>query len=139
MIRVINLNTERVPGVVPLGAVYVGRVMHRKKLRGSALGNPHKPDARQGVTRDMCISAFAADLDAAITRVGGHRAGTILAKPTARQERMVAELDRLTLRYLEEDELVLACWCHPQACHANVIATHIENRVSAIRMRMGVK
>lgn len=134
MIKIINLS-DFWPGEAPREAIYVGRAMPRQRLRGSPLGNPHKIDPKQGVTRDICIQAFAADLAAAIARVEEYRAGG-KRRPTLRQERAVAELDRLTLLYLlDRREMTLACWCHPQSCHANTIATHIEDAAHEITVR----
>lgn len=37
-----------------------------------------------------------------------------------------AELERLVRKYKADGELVLVCWCHPEACHGDVLKEVIE-------------
>jgi len=128
MIQIINLSDTELGD-----AVYVGRPMPRKRMRGSPLANRHKIDAKNGITRDMCIGRFLGDLTDARMACWEFSRGERRRRPTLYQERLSAEIDHLTLLYLETGHLTLACWCHPQSCHANVIASVIERTASNIR------
>lgn len=46
-----------------------------------------------------------------------------------------AELNRLFRLALRQDELVLLCWCFPQACHSDVIARILLEKYAEIQER----
>ena len=89
------------------GMVYVGR--RARGLPESPLANPFKigPDG----TREEVIAKYRAWLEGAIQRAD------IPA---------IAELERLYEIARDTGRLTLACWCHPQPCHADVIAAAIK-------------
>jgi hypothetical protein len=84
------------------GGEYVGRP--------SVLGNPFAI-GRDG-TRDEVVAKYRRWLWA---ECGKH--GEVLA-----------ELDRLAEKFINQRGLTLVCWCAPKACHADVIASAIEWR-----------
>lgn len=135
MIKIINLSDA--DPLEAAGAEYVGRAMPRQRRRGSPLGNPHKIDAKAGITRDMCIQRYQQDIADAIQAESEYRCRMRNKPPTVKQARIVAELNRLALSYLRTGRLTLACWCHPQSCHANVVATIIEQTAAAISRAVG--
>lgn len=94
----------------PKPYVYVGREMGRNRP-ASPLGNPYR-------TGDDKIGRFKRDLFTAITAVRKQ-----LGDDT--QRAMVAELLRIQTEYAESGVLNLACWCAPEACHADVIASAV--------------
>ena len=78
-------------------AVYVGRVSPRRGLAGSAFGNPFA-EGRHG-TRAEVIEKYRE---------------WIFTRPE-----LLARLHELRGR-------VLACWCSPEACHADVLAELVD-------------
>jgi|GEM_PF-687854 len=96
----------------PAGYVYVGRRMS-DALPGSPLGNPFTA----GAVADP-IGRFRELLNGAIRDV---RAG----QGSYHQQQMVDELRRLLAIYRDTGRLVLACWCAPEPCHADVIAAAV--------------
>jgi hypothetical protein len=88
--KVINMRGRR--GVVPSGAIYVGRAQPRVGLRASKWANPFRI-GRDGTRPDV---------------IGKYRAW-LLAQPE-----LMAALAELRCRDL-------ACWCAPEPCHADVL------------------
>ena len=41
---------------------------------------------------------------------------------------VLAEIDRLAEKFIDQRGLTLVCWCAPKACHADVIAAAVEWR-----------
>lgn len=104
MIKVINVRRG-----FPLGAVYVGR--QTPQFKGSVLANPfklHKEEERAKV-----LAQYEAWLDQR------------LLAPESRES---IELDRLAALAASGD-LVLACWCKPSICHADIIKLRIEEKL----------
>jgi hypothetical protein len=100
----------------PKPYVYVGRAM--KGIPASPLGNPFYPNAEGDAIerfRGWLRDAYRAEL---------------AGRATLEQGRAVAELQRLAQVYREEGRLTLACWCSPDPCHADVIATAIMGLVT---------
>ena len=92
-----------VRGIVPAGAVYVGRpVARHPHLNPTHWGNPYR--MRSEADRDRVCDLYAALFDVADPELGDVAA--------ALRERAVAELAGRAL----------ACWCRPgQRCHADVL------------------
>jgi hypothetical protein len=88
--KVINMHGRR--GVVPCGAIHVGRAQPRVGVRASKWANPFTI-GRDGTRADV-IAKFRAWL---------------LAQPE-----LMAALPELRGRDL-------ACWCAPEPCHADVL------------------
>jgi hypothetical protein len=97
MPELLNMRGRR--GVIPPGAVYVGRAMPRIGLRASKWANPFKI-GRDG-TREEVIAKF-------------HE--WLLRQPT-----LMAALPELR----GPD---LACWCAPLPCHGDVLLALANNR-----------
>jgi hypothetical protein len=104
MITIINVRRGLQPG-----AVYVGR--RTPQFPGSPLGNPFRLE--YDIDRDVVIAQYARWLDQR------------LQAPESLQSQ---ELDRL-VELARAGDLVLACWCAPKACHADVIKARIEARL----------
>jgi len=85
---------------LPDGAVYVGRASRR--YVGSPLGNPYH------------IAEYTAWLD------------KYLDVPT---HSACKEFNRL-LDLARQGDLVLACWCSPKSCHADVLKARLEARLA---------
>lgn len=79
------------------GAVYIGRAMPRQGLKASPLANPYHI-GKDG-TREEVIAKYRAWL---------------LAQPD-----LLARLPELRGK-------ALACWCHPERCHGDVLITLLE-------------
>lgn len=107
MISVMNVSDNR---QLPPTAVYVGRPAPRRGLAGSLLANPYRVQGAQ--TRDDAIRLYAEWLDRQLVRDGAAR----------------REFDRL-VELARAGDLILACWCHPEACHADVLKTRIEQMI----------
>ncbi|TXH50677.1 MAG: DUF4326 domain-containing protein [Desulfurellales bacterium] len=106
MIEVVNLKRVQLPSRVDEAVVvYVGRRMPGRS--GSPLANPFK--LQPGQTRGHCLQQYREWLDAQLTR------------DTAAKR----ELSRLA-GIAREESLLLACWCAPALCHADVIKERIE-------------
>jgi Domain of unknown function (DUF4326) len=93
---VVNMRGRR--GVVPQGAVYVGRSTPAARTRGSAL--PQSPfanpfSAKRLGSHDAAVEAYAAYLDERPELIG-------------RAKRELRGKD-------------LACWCAPEPCHADLL------------------
>lgn len=115
--RAINGYTD---GWTHPGTAYIGRPNRALKLAGSALGNPFKigPDGN----RAAVVAKYRAWLAG---RVAEARAG----RPNAQY----AELQRLAglvVRAGEGEELRLACYCKPQACHGDVVREWVVRMVA---------
>jgi hypothetical protein len=106
MITVANVRTHA-PDARP--AIYVGRATRGRK--GSPLGNPFKI-GKDG-TRDEVIAKYAAWLDEQLAEAGSAAS---------------LELARIRAVWLEHGGIVLACWCAPERCHAEVIRDRLERR-----------
>ena len=89
------LNMRDFPDGVPDGAIYCGRSMPRRRLRGSPFANPFKL-ARNATDaeRTECIAMYERWL--------------------AMQPALLAQLHTLAGRDL-------ACWCGPLPCHCDVL------------------
>lgn len=106
MIKVINL---RDPQLSSTNMIYVGRKMvHRA---GSPLGNPYKL-TKESERAEVC-ERYEAWL----------RAWLEVPSSTVAQE-----IERLT-ELARQGGLILACWCAPKLCHADVIKEVIEDRL----------
>jgi hypothetical protein len=79
------------------GDIYIGRAMPRHRLKGSPFANPFK--IGPDGTRDEVIAQYRE---------------YILSRPA-----LIAMLPVLKGRRL-------ACWCHPEACHGDVLVELIE-------------
>ena len=77
--------------------------------RPSPLGNPWK--AGDDLSRDEAIRRYKIWLN---------------LQWRTNNRRVRDELMRLTNQLIRDGELTLACWCAPQACHADVIAEAIK-------------
>ena len=81
--------------------------------RSTPLGNPFHigPDG----TREEVIKKYAEWLP------GAYKKGSLGVR---------AAIDNLVERTMyHPEEVVLLCWCHPRACHADVIKSFVEERV----------
>lgn len=101
-------------GSAPKPYVYVGRAM--KGIPASPLGNPYKGDGAIERFRQWLRDAYRA-----------HRDG----RASQEQHAAAAELRRLADVFREDGRLTLACWCAPDDCHADVIATAIIGLVQS--------
>lgn len=102
---------------LPENAVYVGRRVNRYGLKASPLANLY-PISRNR-TREEAILTFRAWL---------HVVREIAACRIATPQVVAAmdELVRLLALHERHGELILLCWCAPQACHADVIKEALE-------------
>jgi len=115
MITIVSIRAAHGP------VVYIGRAMGSRA--GSPLGNPF-PLQGEG-SRQAVIGQFRG----------------WLWEQLRKQPRGPAaqELVRLTDRHLAGEDLALACWCAPKACHGDVIAKAIlwlasqPDRLQALR------
>lgn len=103
-ITVINVHGLK-PADLPQ-AVYVGRPIGA--WRGSSLGNPFVIDAHH--TRERVIELYR----------------NWLTNQMKRETYARIEIKRLAA-LARQGPLVLACWCAPEPCHANVIKQFIQN------------
>lgn len=99
-------------------------VMNKKTYRGvgeyigrpSVLGNPftHIPNGTIAkyvvASREVAVESYRGWLRDKWRENGPER----------------AELERLVRKYKVNGELVLICWCHPEACHGDVLKDVIE-------------
>jgi hypothetical protein len=99
----------------PVGAVYVGRAAPRFGLKASPLANPFK--ITSAATRAAVIAQYRQWLTVQ------------LSDPTSPAARELARLAALA----GDADLTLACWCAPEACHADVIKEWIEQRREGLR------
>lgn len=98
-IRVVNVRDF--PFEYPTPYVYVGRYMPGV-FRGHPLANPFKLRRKAtAADRAECLDKYRA---------------WVLAHP--RRDELLAGL----LRQVRTTGLPLGCWCHPQPCHADVLA-----------------
>ena len=102
MIKVDNVKSN----LSSLNVVYVGRKC--RKFEGSILGNPFKI-GRDG-NRDEVIEKYRQWLWTEINRKG----------------EVWEELLELLEKYKLWGDMVLVCWCAPQACHGDVIKRCLE-------------
>lgn len=105
MIKVINVRKG-----FPLGAVYVGR--QTPQFKGSVLANPFKLHSE--AERAKVLAQYEAWLDQRLT------------SPESRES---LELERLC-RLAVSGDLILACWCAPAQCHADIIMLRIEEKLA---------
>jgi hypothetical protein len=90
---VVNLSFRAPDGRLPAYDVYVGRTMKRLGLTDAGWGNPHR--VGNGVDRETAVKRYCVHL---------------------------VKNGALMQRARELRGKVLACWCAPQMCHANVLA-----------------
>jgi hypothetical protein len=104
-VRIININTANKDEQA--SAHYIGRENKRHNLHGSALANPFKGDRATSIAkyRDWLPNQLEED-------------------PTAAQE-----FSSLLGTLMQEGGVTLACWCAPEACHANVIKELLETQM----------
>lgn len=98
----------------PKPYVYVGRAM--KGISASPLGNPYTGNGAIERFYEWLRDAYKAD-----------RAG----RATLAQSEAARELRRLAEQYRETGHLTLACWCAPDPCHSDVIASAVIGMVQA--------
>ena len=95
--------------------VYVGRRDNRRGLKASLLENPDSPKCFVGRTAEEklrnCLRCYRICLQNAMAAEGSW---------------IGVELDRLRAIHEKHGKLVLACWCHPKPCHAEVIKEVLE-------------
>lgn len=89
--------------------------------RPSPLGNPftHLP----GTTAQTRVATRAA----AVARYHAW----LLEQVRARNSHVTAEIDRLARLAVTSGDLVLRCWCAPQACHGDVLKVYLEQGIAA--------
>jgi hypothetical protein len=87
--RVVNLRH----GLMPEGAVYIGRAERRRRLKGSKWANPYR--IKQESERAEAVAKYEHE--------------HLPAHPE-----LVAALPELRGK-------VLACWCSPKPCHGDVL------------------
>ena len=99
---------------LPPGTVYVGRRVLRRAIERSPLANP------QRLTRKATPEERRASIDSYRRWLGFMvRAGS---NPAYHEFMRLVELAR-------RGDLILACWCAPAPCHADVIRDMIEARL----------
>jgi hypothetical protein len=112
------VNIRRVNGITPAYDVYIGRAIPRQRLKGSKWANPFledipdrpgKPGKKRAGTREVVIAKYHAYL------LGN--AELLAALPELRGK-------------------VLGCWCKPEACHGDVLAT-LADAVEVLRLVRG--
>ena len=103
MISIINVKglTPNKPGVTYVGREFAG-------WKGSVLANPYAIGYLG--TREQVIEMYKVWLR------NQYRYGDAVA----------GELDKLACRHMNGEDIVLGCWCAPQACHAEFIKQAIE-------------
>lgn len=106
MVEVVNLKRVQLPSRTDEAVVvYVGRRMPGRN--GSPLANPFK--LQTGQTRGHCLQQYRTWLTAQLAR----------DTPAKRELFRLAEIAR-------KESLLLACWCAPALCHADVIKEQVE-------------
>jgi len=99
-------------------AEYIGR--RYGSYRASVLANPRSLSA--GYKRGETIMHYRRELRAALDRSVAQATwnGTVLTE--AQRAAMRAEMNRLFRMLRGTGEVVLRCWCAPEACHGDEIA-----------------
>ena len=119
MIKIANAHTYAGQGV------YVGRQMPGRE--GSVLANQFKIGLDG--TREQCIEKYRVWLRRMYKAGKLHRADGL---SDSGPMRVLVEIERLAAMHKAGQDIVLICWCRPQACHAEVIKQAIEGIASHI-------
>lgn len=115
MKKVILLNKHR--DAIPRDAVYIGR--------GTILGNPfsHIESSFKGITKVASRKEACEEYHKLFHSI-------IEGKNDIRKVTVMNLLDSLAERLDAEGELHLCCYCAPNQCHGETIATYLEDRVN---------
>lgn len=111
MITIINLHGNQIR---PANSVYIGRGTHQ--YVASPLANPFR--MRREADRAFVIRKYESWLTEQLA-----------SNPVVRRE-----MNRL-LDMAKGGNLILACWCHPAACHGDVIKRLLEQELDTESMR----